>query len=154
MTIEQLQRLAIALEKQSSARFASVRKQERKPLATPCMMRYLDASTGQLQSADAWVRSISTGGIGLLSGDPLQRGDLVEIYLELNGEAQYLAGLVAFCRVVEDRVHELGVQIFDLAHTPILSGDLDRALEELDWAARAARKRGQRPGGDGLRLTG
>ena len=145
VTLAALRRVAQALERQPVTRFASVRKQERQCLPAACVLYWLAGSTTHLERQEAYVRTISTGGVGLLASRPLRRGDLVEVQLLLEGRPQFLAGLVAFSRKVETAIHEVGVQVFNRARRPILSENPQAALRELDWAAQAVGDAGAEP---------
>lgn len=135
---EKFQRIANKLNETNPKRFMNIRKQDRKDLVIPCRLTLLAPGTLQLVSENAFVRNISTGGIGLLSSRRIRRGHAVEVALLVDGEPRlYVAGIVAFCRHVEDVVHEMGLQLFTHSKSPILSQDPASAIRNLDWVAAA-----------------
>lgn len=49
----------------------------------------------------------------------------------------YLAGLVAFCRGVDDTCYELGIEIKAAGSHPILTQDISESCVVYDWFAEA-----------------
>ncbi len=137
---EQFRQIAKELNCCMPQQLLDLRKQSRKELIVPCRLTTLAGGTLELTTDDAYVRNISTGGIGLLASRRILRGHAAEIAIYWGGEPRlYVAGLVAFCRHVEDTIHEVGLQLFSHANQPILSQDPISAIRALDWVANALR---------------
>jgi hypothetical protein len=135
--LESLERVAEQLDRQRHMTGRDGRKQQRRCVPTPCTLRYIFPPSREVHSEPAFVRTISTGGIGLLTSRSMARGDLVEVEFERDGDHVFIAGLVAFSRHVEDAIHEVGVQLFQRSERPILSSGPNSAFLEAEWAARA-----------------
>ncbi|MHC4447206.1 MAG: sensor domain-containing diguanylate cyclase [Planctomycetota bacterium] len=138
---EDFQRVALKLNQQQPDQFSNARKQDRQGLLSPCVLSILCGPSLELRSEQAFVRNISTGGIGLLVARRLVRGDLVEIALHRESSTLYVAGLVAFCRHVEQTIHEVGVQIVNHARQPIFSHNPAAAIREADWLTQSVKER-------------
>lgn len=137
---EVFQRIASELKKNAPTRFVDMRKQSRQDLTVPCRLSSFAVGTSRLVHDDAYVRNLSTGGIGLLTARRIPRGQPAEVTLFANGQPRlYIAGLVAYSRHVEQVVHETGLQIFLHAKEPILSRDPISAIRNLNWVANAIR---------------
>jgi hypothetical protein len=70
------------------------------------------------------------------------RGEPVEVVIEQDGKSGvslYLAGLVAFCRHVQDGIYDVGVQLVVQGREPILSREGGSADDHLDWVLEALR---------------
>ena len=115
-----------------------MRKSVRKQMLAPCTLTAVSGAALEFESEDAYLRNVSTGGIGLLASRPIVRGQPAEIAIHVSdGPKIYVAGIVAFCRHVEGVVHEVGVQLFSHSNQPILSSDPISAIRNLDWFAGA-----------------
>ncbi len=136
----EFERIAKHLNRNTPQRFVDVRKQIRKDLIVPCKLTALRGVMLDFVREDAYVRNISTGGIGVLTARSLLRGQPVEVVVLMNGEPRlFVAGVVAFCRHIEGVIHEVGLQLFTHAKHPILSSDPISAIRNLDWVASALR---------------
>lgn len=129
--------LARELNREEVDTFASIRKQERRTLVAPCVLSYFTGTDARLRTIRAVTRNVSSGGIGLLVPRPMVRGEAVEVELDRGNGKLFVAGLVAFCRHIDNRIHELGVQFVTHSVEPILSGDPGEALQTFDWVSRA-----------------
>jgi diguanylate cyclase (GGDEF)-like protein len=141
VTLEQLRELAVRLNEMSSARYATMRKRERHSMVAPCTVRCFAAGSRALRSCMGCVRNISTGGAGLLTTQPLLRGEPVEIVVDAEspqGDELHIGGLVAFCRHVTGGAYEVGVQVIVQSREPIFTPDGSGA-ERLDWVVEALR---------------
>ena len=130
------------LNRSQTQRFADLRKRERHGLLTPCVVNCFIGGSPTLQGSAAYVRNISTGGLGVLVVRPMIRGEPVEVALQQEDEHSnmlYVAGLVAFCRHVEGRIYEVGVQLLAQAKDPIFSRDPSSAAQRFDWVVAALR---------------
>jgi diguanylate cyclase (GGDEF)-like protein len=135
---ERLRAIGERLNSAKSTKFVNLRKQQRQDLLTPCVLNILVPSTMSIEAGEACVRNISTGGIGLLAPRHLCRGDAVEVCIQTHGSAKlYTAGLVAFCRHVEDNVYEIGVQFTAHSRQPIFSANPEEAAASRAWLAKA-----------------
>jgi diguanylate cyclase (GGDEF)-like protein len=132
-TEEEFRRVAEAIVRTGSGWLANDRKIERRNLMTAGRLLTMDRA--EVTEEDVFVCNVSTGGLGLLVGRPLQRGNVVEAIIEGDGRTMHVGGVVAFCRHVVGTIHEVGVQSFQRDTGPILdrSGE---ALSDLDWVAR------------------
>lgn len=132
------ERIARKLSERPSSRFACYRKQPRKQLLTPCTLASFTGMDFRLSTEDAFVRNISTGGVGILTASEKRRGEPIEVAIHSFKEgALYVAGVVAYCRHVEGSIHEVGVQLFAHGRVPVLSSDPISAIQNLDWVASA-----------------
>lgn len=135
---EEFQRTATMLNRNAPKRILNMRKAVRRELITPCRLTALTGVTLEFESEEAYVRNISTGGVGILVARSLQPGQPLEIELSIPGKPTlYLAGLVAFCRHVEGAIHDVGVQLFSHSRQPLLSENPIAAIRNLDWVADA-----------------
>ena len=116
--------------------FDGIRKQARKKIVAPCVLHYFATPGSDLREAPAVTRNLSSGGIGLLVGRPMVRGEPVEVELDKASGKLYLAGLVSFCRHLDGKIHEAGVQFVVHSVTPIISESAVTALRH-DWVSRA-----------------
>jgi hypothetical protein len=145
-TLETFAQVAAALNEQQQERFADLRKLNRRTVGAPCILRFFQERTVTMREEDAYVRSSSPGGIGLLCGRPLSRGDVVEVEIDAGAEGRvFVAGVVAFARPVTGTIHELGIQLFDRSRSAILSADPAAALASLDWVAQALEQQTDAP---------
>jgi len=76
---ETFRRIATELNRETPQHFFDMRKNERKHLLAPCRLTALTAATLELESEDAYVRNISTGGVGILATRSMRRGQPAEI---------------------------------------------------------------------------
>jgi hypothetical protein len=137
---EHFERIANELNRASHEDFVEARKHMRQALVVPCRLTILKAATSEALHAQGCVRNISTGGIGLLTSEPLARGQAVEVALLVDGQPRfYTAGVVAFSRHVEGAVHEVGLQLFAHGDEPILSQDPIAARRNMDWVRGVVR---------------
>ncbi|MHC5004365.1 MAG: HDOD domain-containing protein [Planctomycetota bacterium] len=135
---ETFREVAERLDEQQQAQLdEELRKQPRRWSPCPCVINYFFPPSRRMLRSDGFVRTMSTGGIGLLTGRSLARGDLIEVELACDGKQLYVAGLVAFSRHIEGPIHEVGVQAIQSGQQPVLSDDPETALRDLDWAAQA-----------------
>ena len=67
----------------------------------------------------------------------MMRGDLIELCIKQQEENVFAAGLVAFCRHIEDSLHEIGVQLISNDRHPIFSKNPLQAITRFQWVARA-----------------
>ena len=138
---EDFQRVALKLNQQQPDQFSNTRKQDRQGLLSPCVLSILSGPSLEVRSEEAFVRNISTGGIGLLAPRRLVRGDLVEIALHHETSTLYVAGVVAFCRHVEQTIHEVGVQLVNYSRQPIFSHNPAAAIRDADWLTQSVKER-------------
>lgn len=137
--------IAERLNRQNPKRFVNMRKQERKEMLAPCVLAYFTETTLRINAENAYVRNISTGGIGLLVTRPLVRGEPVEVTITPHGKPfLYVAGTVAFCRHIEGVIYELGIQFAAHSKQPIFSRDPAGAVESLGWLAQALQEKRSR----------
>lgn len=137
VTREMFHRVAERLEVERRRPPVSARKEDRRRLYAPCKLSYFVGPARVLQTEDAYLRNVSSGGAGVLIARPMARGDLVEISLELNDGPLFLAGHIAFCRPAEGAVHDIGIQVFHRATTPILPREGDSSVGPVgDWLRR------------------
>lgn len=143
--LEEMLSIASQLNANEVAEFVGIRKQNRKKHVVPCTLHYFLDGGPKLLALRAAARNISTGGIGILADRPMVRGEPVEVVLGTGNSKLFLAGLIAFCRHIDARIHEVGVQFVSHSVTPIISGDTEGALHEHDWIAQAlsAKRRGK-----------
>lgn len=135
---EMFRRIAEHLNRTKSDMFMNVRKQQRSELLTPCVIHVIAGSDCEVKEEHAFVRNISTTGIGILTARPLSRGDAIEITIHSqNKSLLYVAGLVAFCRHIEGPVHEIGVQLTAHSKEPIFSINPKTAVHQHGWLAEA-----------------
>ncbi len=136
-----LRRIAHRLNGRMTQQLSDVRKHQRKCMITPCRLTVLTAVTLQSRTEEAYVRNISTGGIGILATMPMVRGQPAEIAILIGNESRlFVAGVVAFCRHIEGVVHDVGLQLFMHSKQPILSNNPEEAIRNLDWVAHALRR--------------
>jgi diguanylate cyclase (GGDEF)-like protein len=134
------QRIARELNSATPLRFVEMRKEARKELLVPCRLTTFAGMTLEPATEDAYVRNISTGGLALLAGRSIPRGQPAEVAIRIDDRPRfYVAGMAAFCRHVEGVVYEIGLQLFTYARQPILSYDPISAIRTLDWVADALR---------------
>ena len=123
-----------------SDRVASARKQERRDLLVPCMIISFVAGENRLRHDQGYLRNISTGGVGVLASQPLDRGEPVEVAIsKSSGDAPslFVGGLVAFCRHVKQGVYDLGIQTVVQSKNPIFRSNVPPADLGLDWVTKA-----------------
>jgi len=124
----------------------NVRKQLRTKVVVPCVLRHFAGSGTELRVQHAVTRNITKGGVGLVASYPLERSEAVEIALDQVHGRQFLAGLISFCREVEENCFDIGMQFIRCSLSPIISGNVNQALKEYDWLAQAlAAKRSHEP---------
>jgi diguanylate cyclase (GGDEF)-like protein len=139
-------RIAERLNREKPSLYMNIRKQNRTELLTHCTIHVISGSDCRLLETNAFVRNISTTGIGLLAAHPLSRGDAVEVAIHSqNNSFLYVAGLVAFCRHIEGPAHEIGIQLTYHANEPIFSKDPKAAIKQLGWLAEALGSRQSSP---------
>ena len=132
--------IAQELNEVPSDRLASARKQERRDLLAPCMIISFVAQENRLRHDQGYLRNISTGGIGVLASQPLDRGQPVEVAISKSaGDAPslFVGGLVAFCRHVKQGVYDVGIQIVVQSKDPIFRSNVPPADLGLDWVTKA-----------------
>jgi hypothetical protein len=121
----------------------SMRKDQRQRVMAPCQLSYYGGPSQRLQTQEAFIRNLSSGGAAVLLTRPMVRGDLVELFIDLEDSPVHLAGHVAFCRPVEWPVHDLGLQIFHQATLPILPIDGKASVGPVgDWLQRVIEAHG------------
>ncbi len=136
VSVQAFERLAHQLNREAGQTVVDGRKQQRKPLVCPCTLTLLNQTTLELTVEAAYVRNISTGGIGLLCQRAVTRGEAAEVTIRVDDRpVHFAAGVVAFCRHIDGAVHEVGLQVFAHGKQPILSHDPIGAIENLDWVA-------------------
>jgi hypothetical protein len=107
-----------------------MRKEERMNLAVPCTLRYYGVIDGSVQAEHAVARNMSSGGIGILVGRALVRGEPVEVVIEGEDSKIFLPGLVAFCRHIEGSIYDVGVQVVKHSTIPSLPQDESQVAQE------------------------
>lgn len=135
--LQELIETANILNNEKVDSFAGIRKQERTNIVSPCVMHYFTETGTQTRQLVSVTRNISTGGIGILVTRPTVRGEAVEVILGQAPKKTHLAGLVTFCRRINDRIYEVGMQFTTHSVDPIISGDGAEALQKYDWVAQA-----------------
>ncbi|HUU85597.1 MAG TPA: GGDEF domain-containing protein [Phycisphaerae bacterium] len=135
--LRKLQSIATRLNADEVKGFVGIRKQTRQALVLPCVLHYFSGIDVTMRTEPAVTRNLSGGGIGLLVGRPLVRGEPVEVVLGTDRSQLFLAGLVSFCRHIDATVHEIGIQFVVHSVTPIISGNPPDALQKYDWVAQA-----------------
>lgn len=130
--------IAARLNQLSPAEMVEVRKQSRRELLAPCRVCVLRFPGPAADTFDAFVRNISTGGVGFLADRFLVRGEPVEVSISRQGQAiLYVAGIVAYCRQVDGNTHDVGIQLTAHAKEPIFSHNPANAQAEHFWLASA-----------------
>ena len=132
--------IAQELNEVPSDRVASARKQERRDLLAPCRVISFVAEENRLRHDHGYLRNISTGGIGVLVSQPLDRGEPVEVAISKSaGDAPslFVGGLVAFCRHVKQGIYDVGIQIVVQSKEPIFRSNVPPAELGLDWVTKA-----------------
>lgn len=135
--LDHMRRLADQLNRDTPRHFVTMRKQPRKELLTKCLLCGFVGKEMKIFQESAYLRNISTGGIGLLANRPLTRGDPVEITIPQGNGQLYVTGLVCFCRHIEGRIHDVGVQFTTHSRQPIFSHDPIGAVNHQGWLADA-----------------
>ncbi|MCZ6836119.1 MAG: PilZ domain-containing protein, partial [Planctomycetota bacterium] len=138
---DSVQKLAIKLNQYDTFDFLSARKQPRRHMISLCRISYLVGPSLNVCGVDGCIRNISAGGLGLVVGRAMIRGELVEVCISQTDEPLYAAGLVAFCRHIEGDMHEIGVQLISNDSKPIISENPLQAINRLNWVARAVQDR-------------
>lgn len=132
--------IAQELNDAPSDRLASARKQERRDLLVPCMINSFVAGENRLRHDRGYLRNISTGGIGVLASQPLDRGEPVEVAISKSASdapSLFVGGLVAFCGHVKPGVYDIGIQTVVQSKDPIFRSKVPPAEQGLDWVAEA-----------------
>ncbi|MFH1746848.1 MAG: HDOD domain-containing protein [Planctomycetota bacterium] len=132
-SVQELTVLANQLNANLSPAVVNVRKEKRHSMLLPCNLHYFAGDKSILRVVQGIVLNISRGGIGVLIPRPLVRGEAVEVDLDKGNSKLYIAGLVAFCRHIDQAVHEIGIQFVMQSTTPILSSDPVQAAHQGDW---------------------
>jgi len=132
-----METLARQLNENEIEVFTELRKEERKNVVIPCTLHSFSKSISDLIAEEAVTRNISTGGVGLLIERPMVRGEPGEVVLNQGTSKLFLAGLVAFCRHIDGRIHEIGLQFVSHSVTPIISGDGAATARTHSWVERA-----------------
>jgi len=118
--------------------FLEMRKQGRKPLMTPCQIRCFSPDRSELLTLSAYVRNISTGGIGLLTSRAFTRCEPIEVAILSGGSVLlYVAGLVSFCAQLNGKVHDVGLQITVRDKAPIFPNASSEVFKQLPWVKEA-----------------
>ena len=134
-----LARLAEDLEqriRQVESLDSNRRTEGRRPIMAECSLYLLRGDDPAFEPLDAVVRNISFRGISIIAhpGTRIATGDAVEIRVPIAGRPQtHLAGLVAFCRSVENGYVEVGVEVLAAGAAGILIRDVDQARRLYDW---------------------
>jgi diguanylate cyclase (GGDEF)-like protein len=139
--IEAFREVAAELEREGRLNHDGSRKQQRPPIFTPCIIGCFNTATLQMVREEAYIRNVSVGGVGVLLGHPLVRGDVVEVALTIDDQTMHLAGLVSFCRHIDGSIHEVGVQVVQSSPEPIIIGNQEDAIRGLGWVAEALGRR-------------
>lgn len=108
-SLERLRTLAERLNLEAPDTGSEVRKEQRVPFVAPAILHCL-LPDGSVRVEPACLRNISAGGAGVIALRPMVRGDHLELELCANGKRLTAPGMVAFCRHLQDSVHELGIQ--------------------------------------------
>jgi len=116
--------------------FLGIRKQERRRLVAPCVLHYFAVPGPDLRAEPAVTRNLSSGGISLLVCRPMVRGEPVEIMLDKETSKLFLSGLVTYCRHIEGKIHEIGVQFVAHSVTPLIAEGATTAKRH-DWITEA-----------------
>jgi diguanylate cyclase (GGDEF)-like protein len=139
---EYFHQIAQRMNREAPKRFVNMRKQQRKELLTPCVLTVFAGTSLQVQGENAYVRNISTGGLGILATRPLVRGEPVEVMICPQGQTMlYVAGPVAFCRHIEGMVYEVGIQSTAHSREPIFSANPAEAVQKHAWLSQALQDR-------------
>jgi diguanylate cyclase (GGDEF)-like protein len=139
---DQLRTVAERLEREQLGMVTESRKEQRKTLIAPCTLHCFTDAGETMHAELAFVRNISTGGLCLVVARPLIRGEPVEVELNRNDSTAFFASLVAYCRQVEGPIHEVGLQFVVRSVDPVISGNAQSAIQNLDWVAKALSERG------------
>ena len=85
------------------------------------------SGAADVRSYPGYARHISAEAACLLTTRPMVRGEPVEAAV---GPREHVAGLVTYCRHVSDGIFEVGVEILNRAHGPVLGGDQPGWVDE------------------------
>lgn len=134
----QLRIIAQELNRNTPPDVLNLRKQVRKELITPCRLRFLSPDRSRLLEGTAYVRNISTGGIGFLATRAFEPSTPIETTVISRGRPLlYAAGLVRFCKRVTGNVHDVGVQFFAHDRKPLFPDAPAEILARYPWARDA-----------------
>ncbi|MHC5022361.1 MAG: HDOD domain-containing protein [Planctomycetota bacterium] len=136
-----LRRVAEKLNRQAQRQIGSTRKIERLPSMTSATLTVVHTVSIERHDEECFVRNTSLGGVGLLVGRRIRKGDILEIRVDSDAEPTFIAGVVAFCRHLGGSIHELGLQLLQHAREQILSGDPARTARNLEMFHRTIRDR-------------
>ncbi|MCH8824893.1 MAG: HDOD domain-containing protein [Planctomycetes bacterium] len=139
-THNKLRRIAEEMNNTQTNRVVSARKQERTGVLAPCKISCFSEDGSELCCAQACVRNISPGGIGVVSVIPLVRGEPIEVSVTkiIDGPSSlHVAGLVAFCRHAEQGIYEIGIQIVNQGNTPLFDAKNLKSTLAISWVAKA-----------------
>ncbi|MEE9129182.1 MAG: HDOD domain-containing protein [Phycisphaerales bacterium] len=135
-----VRQIAQQLNDVPSDRVASARKQERRDLLAPCMIISFVAGENRLRHDHGYLRNISTGGIGVLVSQPLDRGEPIEVAISKSAgdtPSLFVGGLVAFCRHIKQGIYDVGIQTVVQSKDPIFRANVPPAELGLDWVTKA-----------------
>jgi diguanylate cyclase (GGDEF)-like protein len=121
-----------------NVRMRDERKHPRKEMGYPCKAFCLNGKPPKTTACMGRVRNLSAGGASLLIAHTVRRGEAVEVQLQLPDKPTvFLGGIASFCRHIEGRVYEVGLQLITQSSEPIFSANPVAAVARLEWLANS-----------------
>ena len=132
------QRVAAGMHDATDTPCDSTRTQDRPPVFARCQIAAFVGAAMEIRSEDAYIRNLSTAGVGILTARALRRGEPIEVAIATEDRPTvFLAGVVVFCRYIESGVHHVGVRLTARGQAPVFSDDPIGAIHAHDWLAKA-----------------
>ncbi|UCE58178.1 MAG: hypothetical protein JSU63_12115 [Phycisphaerales bacterium] len=116
------------------------RRESRRPLRAKCELHLFIGPDPEPAVFDAVVRNITFSGLSVVitTRQSVRSGRPVEAVVEMPDYTRsYLAGIVAFCRRVDDECYEMGIEVKAAGNCPVVINDLQESRELYDWFAAA-----------------
>ena len=143
-TLHELASTLKALEAVADRSFVDVeqRRERRSPLRARCDVYLFKGYGAETVTRNAVARNLTFGGLSLvfITEESVCPGRPVEVLVTIpDHHPTHLAGVVAFCREVEDGCFELGIEVKAVGRHAILVDDTRKARILYDWFAAALR---------------
>jgi len=119
---------------------AEKRRESRRPLRTKCNLWLFKGAEAKTTTRSAVAQNQAFRGLSVqFDGDgPVTTGRPVEVVVNMPGGGRaHLAGIVVFCRKVQDDGYELGIDVKASGACSILTHNVKRAKTLYDWFANA-----------------
>ncbi|MFQ5589663.1 MAG: PilZ domain-containing protein [Phycisphaerae bacterium] len=119
---------------------AEQRREPRRPVRARCELYLFRGCGAEVVTLNAVARNLTFGGLSVvfLTVAPVGSGRPVEVLVDIPDHAPtYLAGVVVFCREVDDGRYELGIEVKATGRHPILCNDLPESCALYEWFAKA-----------------